>query len=74
MTAIAPNVAERIRPRWWNVRAFHSGFSLTGLGQYIGSIGMPRALLTCLVLQCIALAFCPPTKVRQRVEVGRACP
>jgi hypothetical protein len=29
MTAMMPNVAERMRPKWWKVRPCHSGVSLT---------------------------------------------
>lgn len=72
-TAIAPNVAEMMRPKWWNVSAFHSGFSLTAHGQYL-LCQRCACLLTRLMLQCIALAFCPSTEVRQRVELRGTCP
>lgn len=72
-TAIAPNVADRMRPKWWNVSDFHSGFSTTALRQCLLR-QCHVDLLTRLVFQGIALAFCSPLKVRKRVVVPSTCP
>lgn len=72
-TAIAPNVAEMIRPKWWNVRAFHSGFSLTASSQHPYRQSYP-ALPTCLVLVDIALALLSSTKERHACGLVRVSP
>jgi hypothetical protein len=54
-TAIAPNVADSMSPKWWTVRDFHTGFSLTAVGQCQARQSVAW-WPTCFMLVYIALA------------------
>ena len=53
--ARAPKVAERIRPKWWKVRSFHSGSSTTA--KRAQSMVLLWRCLKCLLVSCSSFSL-----------------
>lgn len=73
--ARAPNVADRIRPKWWKVRFFHSGSSTTARRPQ--STGLLWWYPNCLLVSCSSFSLSHSKRLTKRcrpsVKVATRC-